>query len=99
VLTDVALVQTFAEFYELWPEKFQNKTNGVTQRRWLAFCNPGLRALITEKLQSEEWITDLTLVQVLLPPLLIVSRTCAAVGGALVFVLTVGGLWTFVGRG
>jgi len=36
------------DFYELYPEKFQNKTNGVTPRRWLAFCNPELAALITE---------------------------------------------------
>lgn len=47
------------DFYELWPEKFQNKTNGVTQRRWLAFCNPPLRALITKTLGSEKWITHL----------------------------------------
>ena len=32
----------FKDFAELWPEKFNNKTNGVTQRRWLAACNPGL---------------------------------------------------------
>jgi starch phosphorylase len=44
---------------QLWPEKFQNKTNGVTQRRWLAFCNPPLREAITQKLGSETWITDL----------------------------------------
>lgn len=43
----------------MWPHKFQNKTNGVTQRRWLAFCNPRLRALITERLGSESWITHL----------------------------------------
>eukprot|EP00959_Pyramimonas_sp_CCMP1952_P098673 2062632-Pyramimonas_sp.AAC.1 len=41
------------------PEKFQNKTNGVTQRRWLAFCNPRERDLITEALGSDEWIGDL----------------------------------------
>lgn len=39
--------------------KFQNKTNGVTQRRWLAFCNPPLRNLITKTLGSDAWITDL----------------------------------------
>ena len=39
--------------------KFQNKTNGVTQRRWLAFCNPPLRNLITKVLGSDAWITDL----------------------------------------
>ena len=38
----------FRDFYELWPEKFNNKTNGVTPRRWLAWCNPRLSALISE---------------------------------------------------
>ena len=36
----------FRDFYELWPDKFNNKTNGVTPRRWLARCNPGLAGLI-----------------------------------------------------
>lgn len=49
---------------QLWPEKFQNKTNGVTQRRWLAFCNPPLRKLISKTLGNEDWITDLYKVQV-----------------------------------
>lgn len=49
---------------QLWPDKFQNKTNGVTQRRWLAFCNPPLRKLISKKLGNEKWITDLFKVQV-----------------------------------
>ncbi len=48
----------FQHFYALWPEKFNNKTNGVTPRRWLAFCNPQLAALITEYL-GEAWVTDL----------------------------------------
>ncbi|MDG6777354.1 glycogen/starch/alpha-glucan phosphorylase [Thiomicrorhabdus sp. zzn3] len=48
----------FNDFYELWPEKFNNKTNGVTQRRWLAGCNPKLRALLKAHI-GEEWITDL----------------------------------------
>jgi len=51
----------FKNFYEMYPHKFQNKTNGVTQRRWLAFCNPGLRELITEALGTDDWIKDLTL--------------------------------------
>ena len=38
--------------------RFQNKTNGVTPRRWLAFCNPELAALITKKLGSDRWITQ-----------------------------------------
>jgi starch phosphorylase len=48
----------FRDFAELWPKKFNNKTNGVTQRRWLAACNPELSALITKYIGSE-WITDL----------------------------------------
>lgn len=54
----------FREFHELWPEKFQNKTNGVTPRRWLAMCNPPLRALITDTLGSDAWITNLDMLQV-----------------------------------
>jgi len=49
----------FRDFAELWPEKFNNKTNGVTQRRWLAACNPDLAKLITSKI-GEKWITELT---------------------------------------
>jgi len=48
----------FNRFYELWPEKFNNKTNGVTQRRWLAQCNPPLRSLLNETI-GDGWITDL----------------------------------------
>ncbi|GJM20932.1 MAG: alpha-1,4 glucan phosphorylase [Planctomycetota bacterium] len=46
------------DFHELWPERFNNKTNGVTQRRWLHQCNPGLRDLINEAI-GPEWVTDL----------------------------------------
>jgi starch phosphorylase len=48
----------FSDFYQLWPQKFNNKTNGVTPRRWLAHCNPGLTALVSEVI-GEQWITDL----------------------------------------
>lgn len=48
----------FNDFYQLWPEKFNNKTNGVTQRRWLAGCNPDMRALLKEHI-GENWITHL----------------------------------------
>ena len=48
----------FRDFYELWPQKFNNKTNGVTPRRWLAGCNPELAALITATI-GDGWITDL----------------------------------------
>jgi len=53
----------FKDFHDIWPEKFQNKTNGVTQRRWLAQCNPPLNKLITEKLGTEAWITHLDLLK------------------------------------
>ena len=43
----------FKDFYELTPEKFQNKTNGVTFRRWLALCNPDLFSLIVECIGEE----------------------------------------------
>ncbi|MGR8951877.1 MAG: glycogen/starch/alpha-glucan phosphorylase [Gammaproteobacteria bacterium] len=49
----------FRDFYELWPEKFNNKTNGVTPRRWLASCNPDLAELISEAI-GDGWLTDLT---------------------------------------
>jgi starch phosphorylase len=49
------------DFYALWPEKFSNKTNGVTPRRWMALGNPRLTGLITETLGSEAWLTDLGL--------------------------------------
>ncbi|MDH4124574.1 MAG: glycogen/starch/alpha-glucan phosphorylase [Gammaproteobacteria bacterium] len=49
----------FRDFAELWPQKFNNKTNGVTQRRWLAACNPHLAKLISATIGSN-WITDLT---------------------------------------
>jgi starch phosphorylase len=46
------------DFYQLWPEKFNNKTNGVTQRRWLLKANPKLAQLIN-RTAGDEWITDL----------------------------------------
>ncbi|MDJ0917334.1 MAG: glycogen/starch/alpha-glucan phosphorylase [Woeseiaceae bacterium] len=49
----------FKDFAELWPEKFNNKTNGVTQRRWLAACNPKQSKLMTDKI-GDGWITDLS---------------------------------------
>ncbi|CAI5489372.1 unnamed protein product [Closterium sp. Naga37s-1] len=60
--TDLIENTLFKDFYDIWPHKFQNKTNGVTQRRWLAFCNPGLAAILTQWLGTESWITNLDLV-------------------------------------
>lgn len=55
ILKDTVLV----DWYKLYPERFQNKTNGITQRRWLALCNKELSDLITELLGSDKWITNL----------------------------------------
>ena len=49
----------FRDFYELWPERFNNKTNGVTPRRWLAMANPPLAELLTEQL-GDGWQADLS---------------------------------------
>lgn len=49
----------FRDFFELWPHKFNNKTNGVTQRRWMAWCNPALSDLVTETI-GDKWITQLS---------------------------------------
>ena len=46
------------DFYELWPQKFSNKTNGVTPRRWMVLCNPRLSDLITQRIGSD-WVKDL----------------------------------------
>jgi len=48
----------FRDFYQIWPERFNNKTNGITQRRWLRLCNPALSSLISEKI-GEGWIANL----------------------------------------
>ncbi len=49
----------FKDFYDLWPEKFINVTNGVTQRRWLLHCNPELSKFINKRI-GNGWITDFT---------------------------------------
>ncbi len=56
----------FRDFYELWPQRFNNKTNGVTPRRWLAMCNPALRRLIDEAIGGD-WVVDLSQLQRLVP--------------------------------
>lgn len=43
---------------QLWPEKFQNKTNGVTPRRWIRFCNPDLSNIITKWIGTEDWVLN-----------------------------------------
>jgi starch phosphorylase len=50
---------TLKDLAEIFPERFNNKTNGVTPRRWLQLCNPGLSGLITEAI-GDGWIADLS---------------------------------------
>lgn len=57
--TEILKNDALKEWYEIYPERFQNKTNGITQRRWLAMCNPELSALITRLLGSADWVKDL----------------------------------------
>ncbi len=61
--TEILKNDALKEWYELYPEKFQNKTNGITPRRWLALCNKELSALITELNKGSEWVTDLEQLQ------------------------------------
>ncbi len=61
--TELLKKHLFPEFDALFPGKFQNKTNGITPRRWLLQCNPALSELISAKLGSEAWARDLDLLR------------------------------------
>jgi glycogen phosphorylase len=56
--TELLKKDVLNDFYQLWPHKFNNKTNGITPRRWLALSNPRLSRLITEKIGGN-WLTNL----------------------------------------
>jgi starch phosphorylase len=64
--TDLLKANVLNEFYEMWPERFSNKTNGVTPRRFLALANPGLRTLLNDTL-GDQWPVDLGLLRQLEP--------------------------------
>ena len=51
--------QVLRDFADMYPERFNNKTNGVTPRRWMRLCNPRLSGLLTDSLGTEGWLTDL----------------------------------------
>ncbi|TYK66115.1 glycogen/starch/alpha-glucan phosphorylase [Colwellia echini] len=55
--TELLKAGLFNNFYQLWPEKFNNKTNGVTPRRWLSHCNTSLSEIITSKI-GKSWVAD-----------------------------------------
>lgn len=65
--TEILKHSVLKEWYELYPERFHNVTNGITQRRWLALCNPELSALITRLLGSQAWVTNLFELEKLIP--------------------------------
>ena len=58
--TEILKNQELKDFYQMMPEKFNNKTNGITQRRFLMHAHPLLADWVTEKLGTKEWITDLS---------------------------------------
>jgi starch phosphorylase len=62
ILTD----DLFHDFYQLWPERFNNKTNGITQRRWLKYCNRWLADLISSNI-GDRWVTNLDELKRLIP--------------------------------
>jgi starch phosphorylase len=64
--TDLLAADVLKDFHALWPEKFSNKTNGVTPRRWMVLSNPGLAKLLHEAI-GDGWIKDLTALRGLEP--------------------------------
>ena len=63
--TEILKRDLLKEWYQIYPERFLNKTNGITQRRWLGLCNPELADLITDKVGSDEWLINLDKLSVL----------------------------------
>jgi starch phosphorylase len=60
--TELLKTDVLRDFYDMYPERFSNKTNGITQRRWLALSNPGLASLITSKI-GDGWVANLDLLR------------------------------------
>ncbi|MCL7040583.1 hypothetical protein MKW94_022518, partial [Papaver nudicaule] len=56
--SEIVKEEVFNDFYKMWPDKFQNKTNGVTPRRWIRFCNTDLSNIITKWTGTESWVLD-----------------------------------------
>ena len=64
--TELVKTTLVPDFFQLWPERFNNKTNGITQRRWLLQANPLLAQLLTDTIGTA-WITDLDALKALEP--------------------------------
>ena len=64
--SELLKTRLMADFHELWPQKFNNKTNGITQRRWLLKANPHLAQLITDRI-GDGWVKDLFQLRQLAP--------------------------------
>ncbi|MFA5235516.1 MAG: glycogen/starch/alpha-glucan phosphorylase [Bacilli bacterium] len=64
--TEILKKDTFSDFYKFFPEKFNNKTNGITHRRWFLYANPKLAALVSEKI-GDGWIHDPSQLEKFLP--------------------------------
>ena len=64
--TELLKANLAPDFVQMWPDRFSNKTNGITQRRWLLACNPGLAALVTECV-GDGWVRDLDVLLKLAP--------------------------------
>jgi len=58
--TEIIKRETLKEWHAIWPQRFNNKTNGVTPRRWLNQCNPRLASLLSEVTGSDTWVKDLS---------------------------------------
>ena len=56
--TEILKNDVLKDWYAIYPERFQNKTNGITQRRWLGLCNPQLSKFITDRI-GDGWLRDL----------------------------------------
>ncbi|KAJ4849931.1 hypothetical protein Tsubulata_017853 [Turnera subulata] len=59
--SDILKAELFSDYVSIWPKRFQNKTNGITPRRWLRFCSPELSNIITRWLKTDKWVTNLDL--------------------------------------
>ncbi|GKV33033.1 hypothetical protein SLEP1_g41586 [Rubroshorea leprosula] len=61
--SDILKSELFADYVSIWPTKFQNKTNGITPRRWLRFCNPELSTIMNhyQMVKTDKWVTNLDL--------------------------------------